>query len=1024
MSNRNSSQPSSPPPVEHYDVIYEDDVHSLAALMAHDKREYWTLMLDVNADETINQAKLDYLREHIAALQEEYALLTKTIKALATTGIHAAKHPADVRGPQRKKFAKIREDHGVATLESSARSKQAAIKKYKELYRAAKNFLSQKTSNRKKTENPRQKRIPLGPPSNFEAAIHERRNADQPDTVSDVNLQDAFTEGDDAIDTTATAPDLSGQPNVVADVSLQGFVTDDDELGSSTNAAPDQSDQSYVRRTKTPRPSLPKVMRLEPGKFYAATLLSLQVPPSDEVRDSTDAALDQYDQPNEVTAIKLQGTTSREFEVSADGNLQDFDEHKVTGSADATSDQYDQFEDQSPDSANQFVKAATNSLADIANLGRAETTGRSLEELEEKLPPDLRKEVFRRRTRNRNSRQTSNTHSSKLEPMYQDLNEPSSDSEADDTGPDQDVEGSEDFDDDTKYTQTKTTSTYAVLSNKENGTHRTTLLECVKVTAGNPTGKSQQCETVLLLDSASDHTYIKQSLCQKLHLPSLGPAKLSIATFLSTDEIPVDTCISQLRIGKSNGKTFCLKAPVMPDQFVGQMRTAFVRPEHIMELGEGSCGVCPSTVTPEILIGRDLRHMFEVMEEYKPLPSGFLLAHSNVGTMLVGSGRANKPADQSELAQQRSFFIRAKADDVSIDQLLESPLADGNLAQNTVARFRHQLEEKEPHKMHSVDQMGIEPPSHPDEDNAVHQRIRDNIRWVEGRNEVGLPWRTSDAQPSSSEELSDNCNKGNLLAEYDKALKDYLTTGIFSKFLGRPSHYLSHHAVIKRSSSTTRDIPVLNPTTSMKADDARDHTYRPGRPTAVDRVVGMRMEHARRLQTVWSTWHESILLGSLKKGTRPDKTTSNNRPKGQTAHALVGQISSARAQILVLIESSDGVVRTATIRLHSGTVSHITLDLSDELELDYDEELPTSDQRPVYGQDQRKRLEVNEFIVLPSDSPMPVLDSHLHADEVESYARDLQGFPLVYATWSQDQTFRLTSHDQFQCRVTTATKVF
>ncbi|KAH7717251.1 hypothetical protein AAVH_15287 [Aphelenchoides avenae] len=85
-----------------------------------------------------------------------------------------------------------------------------------------------------------------------------------------------------------------------------------------------------------------------------------------------------------------------------------------------------------------------------------------------------------------------------------------------------------------------------------------------------------------------------------------------------------------------------------------------------------------------------------------------------------------------------------------------------------------------------------------------------------------------------------------------------------------------------------------------------------------------------------------------------------------------------------------------------------------ELELDYDEELPASDQRPADVQNQRKLFEVNGRIVLPSDGPIPVLDSHLHADKVEKYARDRHVFPPVYATWSQDKAFRKTSKDQFQ----------
>lgn len=58
--------------------------------------------------------------------------------------------------------------------------------------------------------------------------------------------------------------------------------------------------------------------------------------------------------------------------------------------------------------------------------------------------------------------------------------------------------------------------------------------------------------------------------------------------------------------------------------------------------------------------------------------------------------------------------------------------------------------------MRSLEEMGVEPPSHLDEDDAVHQRIRDSIRWVDGRYEVSLPWRTSDGRPPSNEDLADN----------------------------------------------------------------------------------------------------------------------------------------------------------------------------------------------------------------------------------------------------------------------------
>ncbi|KAH7702882.1 hypothetical protein AAVH_29956 [Aphelenchoides avenae] len=139
------------PPVHYYDVIYEDLVHSLAILMAHDHREHWTPTLTVDADETINNPKLEYLKEHIAALEEEFLRLYQASRELTTTGkqwmIDASKHPAEERGPQRETYNKMHEDHDVPTLENNARDKlsefRAEIDKQKAVYRAAKRILLQ-----------------------------------------------------------------------------------------------------------------------------------------------------------------------------------------------------------------------------------------------------------------------------------------------------------------------------------------------------------------------------------------------------------------------------------------------------------------------------------------------------------------------------------------------------------------------------------------------------------------------------------------------------------------------------------------------------------------------------------------------------------------------------------------------------------------------------------------------------------------------------------------------------------------
>lgn len=99
----------------------------------------------------------------------------------------------------------------------------------------------------------------------------------------------------------------------------------------------------------------------------------------------------------------------------------------------------------------------------------------------------------------------------------------------------------------------------------------------------------------------------------------------------------------------------------MPDRSTGQTRAAFVRSGHIKELSQSSWVVCPSSETSKIVVGHDLRHLVKDAEDHKPLPRGFLLARLNAGTMLVGSDRAGKPADDSGLSSSavlRSCRIR------------------------------------------------------------------------------------------------------------------------------------------------------------------------------------------------------------------------------------------------------------------------------------------------------------------------------------------------------------------------------
>ncbi|KAH7704757.1 Pao retrotransposon peptidase family protein [Aphelenchoides avenae] len=118
-------------------------------------------------------------------------------------------------------------------------------------------------------------------------------------------------------------------------------------------------------------------------------------------------------------------------------------------------------------------------------------------------------------------------------------------------------------------------------------------------------------------------------------------------------------------------------------------------------------------------------------------------------------------------------------------------------------------------QLHSLEQKRAEPPNAPTEDDAAHQRIHDSIHWVDGRYEADLPRQTTDGKAPFNADLSDNfayafdflqtliktlSKSPELLADYDKAFKKCLASGIISE-VARESkyttHYHSHQAVVK-----------------------------------------------------------------------------------------------------------------------------------------------------------------------------------------------------------------------------------
>lgn len=213
-------------------------------------------------------------------------------------------------------------------------------------------------------------------------------------------------------------------------------------------------------------------------------------------------------------------------------------------------------------------------------------------------------------------------------------------------------------------------------------------------------------------------------------------------------------------------------------------------------------------------------------------------SHSNVGSMIVGREQTERASAISEVSDKTSFSrgaIIEPRQEVSLglllvasdaseqksftvkgsDDVTVAPGTDVLNVDNVLGDLLDQLQEvmrhsashangqSQPdtdekvesilHQMHSLEQLGIGLPNQLNEEDAIHQRILDGIRWIDGRYEVGLPWRTADGKAPSNNELPENfADAFACLQALTKPLNKSPDQSKVTKECQYTTHYLSH----------------------------------------------------------------------------------------------------------------------------------------------------------------------------------------------------------------------------------------
>ena len=320
------------------------------------------------------------------------------------------------------------------------------------------------------------------------------------------------------------------------------------------------------------------------------------------------------------------------------------------------------------------------------------------------------------------------------------------------------------------------------------------LLQTAKAAIYRPGQPNEKFLARLILDSASQRSYVTTTVKDKLRLPSERKQTISVKTFGSTEENTQSVDVVHLCITTEHGDDVQLSAFVIPlicDPLQSQSIVhASVTHAHLRGLKLADYSTGEDDIMVDILVGSD---------QYWQLVSGKVVRgddgptaiQTKLGWVLSGptNGAVQNDQQQNNLVTMHVLKTATKPVDITIESL------DGSLQ-----------------RFWDLKSLGVRPRS-------VYEKFEERITFEKDRYKVHLPWKLPhpilpDNYELSMKRLSNLLKRLNqdpeVLKEYDSVIKEQLKNGIV-EVVEKPAdgevgktHYLPHHAVIRRDKATTK----------------------------------------------------------------------------------------------------------------------------------------------------------------------------------------------------------------------------
>ncbi|KAH7694803.1 Zinc knuckle family protein, partial [Aphelenchoides avenae] len=264
------------------------------------------------------------------------------------------------------------------------------------------------------------------------------------------------------------------------------------------------------------------------------------------------------------------------------------------------------------------------------------------------------------------------------------------------------------------------------------GTAKRTLMMTAKADVSNGSDKSLKRHCTIFFDCGSSETLITKDLATKLDLPVLERSMTTFHHFGEKKGRSMVTWRVQFDVHLNDGTLMPIEADAV-DYLCGSMPTMSYGPGPVAVALELSYKAVNATMEePQILIGLDYIHEFELTRRIPRLPNGFYVYDSRVGQILCGRG---KVVGRQPTARQVNLIQRTPSTGVSH--------SDDSPPSHTVSAIVQKDQELQAiERLVQLEALGIESPDQVNEEEAVMERHRETLkRLPDGRYEVSFPYR-------------------------------------------------------------------------------------------------------------------------------------------------------------------------------------------------------------------------------------------------------------------------------------------